>query len=264
MHKIQTSNGIHVSYAKHAGGAGAPPLVLVHGGFSDHWTNWEFVLPSLTQEFTVYAIARRGRGQTSSTTDHRVEDEASDLVELIRTIGAQVFLLGHSYGAQVALRAATMLAPAIVRRLILYEPPRPSLMGRHMEKLEAYARDNDWSGMSYAFFHEVLQVPAQELHELKNSELWAPIVADAKASLGDLRALTRYDFDPELFRRLRMPVLLQIGSLSPRKLYATDLLAPVLPDVAIESLDGQAHEAMTTAPQQYVRSVVAFLNHALV
>jgi len=42
-------------------------LVLVHGSFSDHKTNWEFVKSLFEKQFTVYAIARRGRGETDAT-----------------------------------------------------------------------------------------------------------------------------------------------------------------------------------------------------
>jgi hypothetical protein len=56
-----------------------------------------------------------------------------------------------------------------------------------------------------------------------------------------------------------MPVLLQIGSESPRHLFVTDALAAVLPDARIEELPGQAHEGMTTAPEMYAESVTRFL-----
>ena len=61
-----------------------PPLVLVHGGFSNHKTNWKFVKPLLEKRFTVYAIARRGRGETGATEDHSLEDESMDVVALIQ------------------------------------------------------------------------------------------------------------------------------------------------------------------------------------
>ena len=57
---------------------------------------------------------------------------------------------------------------------------------------------------------------------------------------GYLRALSSYDFKAERFRELRLPVMLQIGTESPRDLYVTDALAAVLPDVHIEELLGQA------------------------
>lgn len=94
---------------------------------------------------------------------------------------------------------------------------------------------------------------------MRSTALWPPIIADAKASLGDLRALSRYGFSAERFRTLRMPVLLQIGTESPRHLYVTDALAAVLPNASIQELKGQAHEGMTTAPAMYAAAVTRFL-----
>ena len=54
-------------------------------------------------------------------------------------------------------------------------------------------------------------------------------------------------------------MLLQVGTESPRGLYATDALAAALPDARIEELPGQAHEAMTTAPGPYAEAVSRFL-----
>lgn len=91
-------------------------------------------------------------------------------------------------------------------------------------------------------------MPIDELDVLRASEDWPSIVADAPASVEDIRALARYRLDPERFCALAMPVLLQVGSESPASYYVTDALAAVLPDVAVEALAGQAHDAMITAP----------------
>ena len=121
MERLTTPAGTTVSYDR--GGSG-PPLVLSHGAFSDHHTNWEFVKPTLRIDFTVYAVARRGRGETDRTEGHTLEDEVADLVAVIESVGDPVFLLGHSYGAQCALAAAHRL-PGRVRKLVLYEPWPP-------------------------------------------------------------------------------------------------------------------------------------------
>jgi pimeloyl-ACP methyl ester carboxylesterase len=103
MQRIPSPAGATVSYDQHGSG---PPLVLVHGALSDHQINWEFVKPLFATQFTVYAIARRGRGETDATEAHSLEDESRDIVAVMQSIGAPVFLLGHSYGAQTALAAA--------------------------------------------------------------------------------------------------------------------------------------------------------------
>jgi hypothetical protein len=128
-----------------------------------------------------------------------------------------------------------------------------------LARLEALARVADWDGFAVTFFRDLLSVPVHELDEVRSSPLWPPIVADAKASLSDLRALNWYDFPAERFRDLRLPVVLQIGSESPRHLYVTDALAGVLTNVQIQELAGQAHEGMTTAPEMYAEAVTRVL-----
>lgn len=256
MQLVTSASGTRIAVESYGSG---PPLVLVHGAFSDQRSNWEFAAPLLSRRFTVHAVARRGRGRTDATTGHRLEDEAKDIAAVVRSIDEPVFLLGHSYGAQVAL-AAALDVPERLRKLVLYEAPWPDAIdAQAMAGLEALALAGDWERFTLTFFADLLAVPAAELLALKASELWPPIVADAQATLGDLRALTRYDFDAERFRALRVPVLLQIGSESPRGLYVTDALAEVLPDVRVEALPGQAHEGMTTAPALYGEAVSRFL-----
>ena len=236
-----------------------PPLVLVHGAFSDDITNWEFVWPALRERFTLHAIARRGRGETDATSDHSLEDEVRDTIALVEAIGEPVHLLGHSYGAHCVLAVASLI-PGSIRKVIAYEPAWPGLVpGDCLRRLQELGAAGEWSDMAFTFFRDVIRVPPEELEALRASELWPPIVADASASLQDIRALTAHDFRAQRFSALPMPVLLQTGSQSVRDLYATDAIAAVVPYGRVEILEGQAHEGMTTGPDQYVASVSAFL-----
>ena len=103
-------------------------------------------LRALTFEkrFTVYALARRGRGETDGTEGHSLEDESSDVVAVIQSIAEPVFLLGHSYGAQTALAAAAKV-PHRVRKLVLYEAACPRIIGKEaLARLEALAQAGRW------------------------------------------------------------------------------------------------------------------------
>ncbi|HSF04105.1 MAG TPA: alpha/beta hydrolase [Solirubrobacterales bacterium] len=141
MARIATPAGTTVSYDRYGAG---PPLVLVHGGFSDHITNWQEVKPLLQDRFTVYAVARRGRGETSRTRGHSVDDEAADVVAILDAIGQPAFLLGHSYGAVCALGAAAR-DPGGVRKLVLYEHPHPTMVEPGvLGALERLAEREDW------------------------------------------------------------------------------------------------------------------------
>jgi pimeloyl-ACP methyl ester carboxylesterase len=255
MQRLHGPGGGVVSYDRYGSG---PPLVLVHGSFSDHDTNWEFVKPILRERFTVYAVARRGRGLTPATVGHHLEDERNDLVAVVRMIGEPVFLLGHSHGAHCALAAAAAV-PARIRKLVLYEPIWPDRFARPvLARLEQLAEVGAWDEFSFTFFRDMLRVPVSELAALRKTRLWPPIIADARASLGDIRAIMAHRFEPAHYRHLAVPTLLQTGSDSPRELYVTDALAAALPDAHIQVLHGQAHEGMTTAPDLYASAVTEF------
>ncbi|MFC4350461.1 alpha/beta fold hydrolase [Fodinicurvata halophila] len=250
--QILSPTGLEVSYHRYGSG---PPLVLVHGSFTDHITNWQFVAPVLAREFTVYSVARRGRGGTTATQGHSVQEEAEDVAALLKAIGKSAFLLGHSYGAHIALMAAAE-AEQGARRLVLYEPPWPHIIKKDvLARLEELARDGDWDGFAVTFHRDILFLPAEELDALRATDLWPLIVANASPSLHDLRAGHSYMFDAAHFRELQTPVILQVGTESPRDFFVTDALAAVLPRVRVEELPGQGHEAMMSAPEQYARAV---------
>lgn len=255
MSQITTPDGTRISFQQSGYGT---PLVLVHGSFSDHHTNWKRVEPIFRDRFTVYALDRRNRGSSSASQGHSLLDEAHDVAALMRHIGDPVFLIGHSYGAQCALNAAR-IAPECVRRLVLYEPPNPTVLAPELlETLENVAAAGDWDQFTSRFFRDGLSVPAAALDEMRASDGWRAVVADAPAALGDLRALSRYRFAPALYSGLFMPIALQVGTESPRDLYVTDALAEVLPARTLQMLEGQAHEAMTTAPEMYAQAVLRF------
>src|SRR3712207_6342939 len=86
---------------------------------ADHST-WQLVMPDLSEHFTVYAMVRRGRGESGDGADYSLEREFEDVVALIDSIGGTVDLLGHSHGAILALEAALRHTDR-VRRLVLYE-----------------------------------------------------------------------------------------------------------------------------------------------
>jgi pimeloyl-ACP methyl ester carboxylesterase len=255
MERVKSADGTTVSYDKYGSG---PPLVLVHGGFSDHVTNWQECKDMLAERFTVYAIARRGRGETSGTQGHSVQDEVQDVVAVLRRIGEPVFLLGHSYGAICSLNAAAQY-PDGVRKLVLYEHPGVDLLpADRVAGLEPFAAREDWDGMVEAFMG-ILHVPPEEIAEIKTTPFWDVWTQDAETMIIELRALVKHDFSVERFRSLSIPVQLMIGSESPRELYLTDALAAVLPDARIATLEGTAHEGMTMVPEQFVAKVSEFL-----
>ena len=255
MRTVTSRSGAEVSCAQ--GGRG-PALLLVHGSLSDHDTNWTAVRDALEERFTLYRMARRGRGATRATYGHSVEDEADDVAAIIGAIGGPVNVLGHSYGAHCALAGSARVAN--VERLVLYEPPKPSAVPPEaLERLEDLAAHDDWDGLVATFMRDALLLPPDVIDAARPTDDWANMVADAAPSVEDWRALTRYDFDASQFRSMAVPVLLLVGSESPNELYVTDDLQVALPIVKRVVLEDQGHEAATTAPEVFVRAVTEFL-----
>jgi pimeloyl-ACP methyl ester carboxylesterase len=256
MERITAPSGATISFDTYGTG---PPLVLVHGSFSDHTTNWQEVKAPLAERYSVYAVARRGRGESGATQGHSITDEAADVAAVLRQIDEPAFLLGHSYGAMCALEAAALL-PDGVRKLVLYEHPFPKIIAPEvLAQLETFAEREEWDGIVQTFMRDALQVPAEEVSAIRASPDWGVWTADARISMNDLRAIANHRFDANRFSALDMPVLLLIGTESPRDLFVTDALAAVLADGRIHALEGQAHEGMTTAPAQFVDAIAGFL-----
>ena len=101
--KVLSKDGTAIAYETIGEGA---PLVLVHGtgGTRERWAP---VVPALASHFTVYAMDRRGRGESQDgTAVYTIEREFEDVAALVDSIGTPVNLFGHSYGGICALEAS--------------------------------------------------------------------------------------------------------------------------------------------------------------
>jgi pimeloyl-ACP methyl ester carboxylesterase len=100
-----------------------PPLVLVHGSVSDH-TVYAPLMGELRDEFTIFAMDRRGFGASQDDPGYSAEREFGDAAAVVNAVAARtgepVVLFGASWGASCALGAAREL-PSL-RALVLYEP----------------------------------------------------------------------------------------------------------------------------------------------
>lgn len=104
------------------GNAGAPPLILVHGGL-DHCRNWDWVAAELRGDFHVIAPDLRGHGDSEWASDgqysaHGFVYDLAQLIEQQRL--SPVTLIGHSLGGSICLRYAG-LYPQNVAKLVAIE-----------------------------------------------------------------------------------------------------------------------------------------------
>lgn len=99
-----------------------PTVVLLHSSASSA-RQWEGLAQALRPSYRVLAVELHGHGSRpawDAPTPMRLADDAALVYPLIREAGS-AHLVGHSYGAAVALKLASMHAPR-VRSLVAYEP----------------------------------------------------------------------------------------------------------------------------------------------
>jgi len=103
------------------GERGKPAALLVHGtGFVADV--WDEVARELASAYTVFALDRRGHGESHKPGAYHFLDYADDLCRLIDTLELNdIYGIGHSAGATDLLLAAKLL-PGRFTRLFVMEP----------------------------------------------------------------------------------------------------------------------------------------------
>jgi pimeloyl-ACP methyl ester carboxylesterase len=241
------------------------PLVLVHGTSADR-TRWAGVVPLFEPHFTVYAVDRRGRGDSGDSGDsadsgYAIEREFEDVTAVVDRIDQPVTLLGHSYGAICCLEAA--LQTAHVRRLILYEPPIP--VGAEIyapgviERLQTALNRGDREALLSAFITEIVGARPDQLERLRSMPSWEARLAAAHTLVREVRADESYVFRGERWSTFETPTLLLVGGDSPTFFgAATRAVKAALPRATLAVMPGQQHAAMDTAPELFVSEVLRF------
>jgi len=101
-------------------------------------------------------------------------------------------------------------------------------------------------------------MPAYEFELFQLSPAFPARIAAAHTLPRELRVHEAYQFKPERFKTLKVPTLLGGDSPSFSKA-AIEAVNGALPNSRIVVLPGQQHIAMDTAPDLFIREVLAFL-----
>lgn len=262
METITSRDGTSIAYEWTGSG---PPLVLVHGTTADH-TRWEPIRPAFEEHFTVYAIDRRGRGESGDADEYALEQEFEDVAAVVDSIDEPGTLLGHSYGALCSLEAA--LRTENLRKLVLYEPPIPvgdyELYSEEvLAEMEALLDDGKNEQALVLFFEEVAKMPPAQIDALRSAPNWSARVDAAYTAFRETQAPAEYEFDAARFADMTTPTLLLSGGESAQySKDATDAVYDALPNSQIAILDGHGHVAMNTAPDLFVDEVLAFIHES--
>lgn len=125
-HHTAAVNNVRLHYVM---GGWGEPVVLLHG-WPTTWYEWRRIMPALAESYTVVAPDTRGLGDSSRpVTGYDKRTLAQDIYGLVQKLGfAQINLVGHDLGGQIAYAYANEY-PESVRRLAILDVPLPGLAG---------------------------------------------------------------------------------------------------------------------------------------
>lgn len=261
MEKVFSKDGTLITFYRRGEG---PPLVLIHGtGAINPIVGWTAALQTLEKHFTIYAVDRRGYGESGDSPSYSIEREFEDIATVADSIKEPVNLLGHSFGALCTLEAA--LLTQNIRKLVLYEPafslPGITLYPEGViERLETMLKADDREGLLTIVYREIAMISPHDFEQLRTAPTWEERLARAFAVPRESRAEDSYHFEAQRFRNLDTPTLLLLGGDSPnffKKI--TETINMALPNSRIAVMAGQEHIAMMTAPDLFTGELLQFL-----
>lgn len=250
-------------------GQGARAALAIHCSLA-HSGSWAALGRDLSDLLTVTAFDLPGHGQ-SAAWDGAGEIQAASTAIAAAFLDGPADIVGHSFGATVALRLAVE-HPHLVRSLSLYEPvffavalaDRPDLRAGHEAEMADFT-----AGMTAGDMHAATR---GFLSVWGGRESWEALPAAkrdrmaAQMPLIEAAAPALYEDAGRMLvagalTRVTAPVLLMEGARSPAIIGAiNDGLAARLPDCRRLRIDGAGHMGPVTHPQAVAASIRAFLS----
>jgi pimeloyl-ACP methyl ester carboxylesterase len=132
-------------------------LALCLHGFPEHAFSWRHQMPLLARlGYRVWAPNLRGYGGTDSPREvaaYKTRTLVEDVIALIKASGAkQVLLMAHDWGGALAWSVA-LIAPELIRRLVILNLPHPACFARELRRPVQLAKS--W----YIFFFQLPWLP---------------------------------------------------------------------------------------------------------
>lgn len=260
-------NGAKLFYRQE--GVAGPQVVLIHG-IGGNLTGWYLcsLMRELAKNFRVTAYDLRGHGRSDvPESGYSSRTMAADLVGLLDGLGIErPYLMGHSYGATVALHAAVE-HPDRVAGVVLSDAYLPGLRDVHgsadcwmgWERYQTLAREvglevsDEWDNLEPLFEQVAALSPEDQqkfveiadpstLHRLARLAL-TTCGRDVKSSVG---------LGPKEILAVTHPVVCLYGERSPFRPLC-DYLTEQLPNCTEAIVPGAEHFGFDENPAEYVR-----------
>ncbi|NIH88201.1 alpha/beta fold hydrolase [Amycolatopsis granulosa] len=246
-----------VLIAEKRGGDG-PPLVVLPGVMADA-TSWRPVVEALPLPNPVIVINRRGRAPSGPLGDgYSVRTEIDDLHHVLDALGGAVDLFGWSYGALIALDAATERQD--LRSVVAYEPVSGPFGTDALKPLRAAEGDLD---RAVEIVNRVVSgFSAEYVAALRESPVWPVLRPLAHPLATELAAINDHTPAFDRYRDLDIPVTLLLGEVNEGvEPYGTAFgrFERALPQARRTVLPGQGHLAHAQAPEVLAEFLAAAL-----
>jgi pimeloyl-ACP methyl ester carboxylesterase len=248
-----------------------PDVVCLHANASTS-AQWRGLADRLAPRFHVLAVDSYDSGRSPSWPSDRVitlRDEVDLIEPVLARAGSPVTLVGHSYGAAVALIAA-LADQGRVRSMVVYEPTLFGLLDAES------APPNDADGIRDAVSDAAAALDAgdQDAAAERFIDYWMGAGAWGRtpdqrkepiaASVANVRrwghALFTEPTPLDAYRSLDVPVLFMIGTRSTAAAHGVArLLVAALPRVEVVRLDDLGHMGPVTHPDQVNDVIERFL-----
>ncbi len=229
------------------------PLWMLHG-HGGSLASWYFTAaPALARTHRVLLYDLRGHGRSERvTTGYDLATMAADLAALAAFFDPRpLSLVGHSYGALVALRF-TLDHPGRVARLALVEAPLPPASAGEIETFLGLDPLQMMTAMPETHQKALLRGRRRAGRILESLRfIW-----EQSTMLADLRR--EPDIADDRLAVIRQPVLLVYGRQSVCAQVPKRLLA-VLPQARLTMLDG-GHYLPIDAPRELTQSLAEFFD----
>jgi pimeloyl-ACP methyl ester carboxylesterase len=255
--EVRSSDGTQLHVERRGPGR---PVVLVHGTLGN-WTDWSKVLDRLSDRFLVAAYDRRGRGRSADGASYAIAREVDDAVAVITSVGAPVHLVGHSFGAIVALLVAAR-HPGLIDKLVVYEPPIGSSGSdgnAFLRELDAAVNEGALDDAVVVFLRATGATESEVADTRSNGSAWAAM-REAIGTVGrEVRAAAEVlPLGPEEVGQISMPTLVLLGAEQDAATYAgVEDLARQLANGELRHVPGR-HLALIREPDAFVATINEF------
>lgn len=114
------SVGVRVHYVSWNVDEGHKPGLLFAHGFLGHSHWWDFIAPSFTDRYRVFALDFSGMGESGHRANYRADSFVHDIAAVVRAAGiAPANIVAHSFGGSRLLQACAMFPELIAHAVVL-------------------------------------------------------------------------------------------------------------------------------------------------